>query len=114
MGQVFGARSLGLVAHLVEVVRRLLRDVEDRLELDLALGGEVRVGERLAKVLRERLVEVLVLLVGDVRRVARPQRLRGGEGGSGSRRGEASLFGLRVDFLRVDSSSHFVSAPWRR
>ena len=42
--------------YLVEVVRRLLGDVEDALELDLALSREVRVRERLAEVLGERLV----------------------------------------------------------
>ena len=40
-----------LVIVLVEVVRRLLGDEEDALELNLALGGEVRVRERLAEVL---------------------------------------------------------------
>ena len=64
-----------LVVVLVEVVRRLLGDVQDGLELDLALGREVRVRQRLAEVLGQRLVERLVLLVSDVRRVARPQGL---------------------------------------
>ena len=39
-------------------------------------SAEKCVGERFAEVLGERLVERLVLLVGDVGRVARPQRLR--------------------------------------
>ena len=47
----------GLGAHIAGIVRRLLGDEEDALELDLTLGGEVSVRERLAEVFRERLVE---------------------------------------------------------
>ena len=60
-------------ACLVEVVRRLLRDVEDALELNLALGAEVRVGEGLAEVLGQRLGWVRV-------GVRLGQRLRAGGG----------------------------------
>mmetsp|Transcript_858 Transcript_858/g.2667 ORF Transcript_858/g.2667 Transcript_858/m.2667 type:complete len:639 (-) Transcript_858:40-1956(-) len=64
------------VVVLVQVVWRLLGDEEDRLELDLALGVEVGVGERRVVVLGQRLVEGLVLVLRDVRRRARPERLR--------------------------------------
>ena len=47
--------GLLLVVVVVQVGRSLLGDVQDRLELDLALGRKVRVRERLAKVLGERL-----------------------------------------------------------
>ena len=73
-------------ACLVEVVGRLLRDVEDALELDLALGAEVRVREGLAEVLGQRLgwVRVGVRLgqrLGWVRVGVRlGQRLRAGGG----------------------------------
>ena len=45
--------GLLLVVVLVEVIRRLLGNVQNRLELDLTLGRKVRVRERLAKVLGE-------------------------------------------------------------
>eukprot|EP00962_Isochrysis_galbana_P017758 scaffold5115_cov113-Isochrysis_galbana.AAC.11 len=64
-----------LVVVVVQVLRGLLGNVEDRLELDLSLGREVGVGERLANVLGERLVEGRVLVLGNIRGVARPERL---------------------------------------
>mmetsp|Transcript_45038 Transcript_45038/g.106117 ORF Transcript_45038/g.106117 Transcript_45038/m.106117 type:complete len:860 (-) Transcript_45038:68-2647(-) len=61
---------------LVEKVRgRLLRDEQDRPELDLALGGEVDLVEGGIEVLGQRLEEVGVLVVGHVRRRAHPDRL---------------------------------------
>jgi hypothetical protein len=52
-----------------------LRDVEDSLELKLALDGEVLDGKVVLPVVGERLVERAVLLRGDVARVASPDRL---------------------------------------
>jgi hypothetical protein len=44
-----------------------LRHKQDRLEGDLAFGGEVDVRERFVPVLGDRLVELLVLLFGDLK-----------------------------------------------
>ena len=65
-----------VVEVLVQVRRRLLRQVQNALEVDLALRLEVRPRQRLLlAVPHQRLVEVRVLLVRDLALVARPNRL---------------------------------------
>mmetsp|Transcript_22146 Transcript_22146/g.45306 ORF Transcript_22146/g.45306 Transcript_22146/m.45306 type:complete len:376 (-) Transcript_22146:686-1813(-) len=64
---------LPVIVHHVEGC--LLRQEEDRLELDLTLRVEVRVGKRVEVVLGDALVELIVLLFGDVLLGAQPDRL---------------------------------------
>lgn len=52
-----------------------LGDVEDGLELELALNGEVLDSEVLLPIVRQALVERTVLLLRDVAGVASPDRL---------------------------------------
>uniref|UniRef100_A0A2M3ZY44 Secreted protein n=1 Tax=Anopheles triannulatus TaxID=58253 RepID=A0A2M3ZY44_9DIPT len=64
-----------LRAVLVEALRWLhLRHIQQRLERDLALGNEVRLRQRIGRVLGEALVELVVLLRRDLADLARPDR----------------------------------------
>mmetsp|Transcript_89396 Transcript_89396/g.252918 ORF Transcript_89396/g.252918 Transcript_89396/m.252918 type:complete len:230 (+) Transcript_89396:1200-1889(+) len=62
-----------IVVHHVE--RSFLGQVQNRLELDFSLGVEVGVRQRVQIVLRDALVELRVLLLGDVLLVAKPDGL---------------------------------------
>mmetsp|Transcript_12088 Transcript_12088/g.44852 ORF Transcript_12088/g.44852 Transcript_12088/m.44852 type:complete len:289 (-) Transcript_12088:492-1358(-) len=67
---------IGVVV-VVHARRRGSGNVQDGAELDLALGFEVRPSQRLVVVVADALVEVLVLLIGDVVRRASPDGLVG-------------------------------------
>ena len=59
---------------VVQVERRTRRQVQQLCVLLLALHPRVRPGERILEVVRDMLVELVVLLVGDLRLRPRPQR----------------------------------------
>ena len=64
-----------MVVVIEHIERCSARDVQDRAELNLTLCLEVRVCERVLGVLRNGLVKLIVLVLLDVRRVARPDCL---------------------------------------
>ena len=66
---------VALLLRLEEVEGGALGDVQDGLELELALDAEVLAREVVLPVVGERLVERRVFLLRDVRRVARPEGL---------------------------------------
>lgn len=66
---------VGLLLVLKHVEGRALGDVQDRLELELALHAKVLDGKMVLPVVGERLVEGSVLLLGHVLGVARPDGL---------------------------------------
>jgi hypothetical protein len=64
-----------LLLALEEVLRRALRGEEHGLELELALDAEVLDGQVVLPVVGQALLERALLLLGDVRRFALPDRL---------------------------------------
>ena len=63
-----------------EVERLVRRDVQERLELDDALGRVVDGPQRLVKIVRQVLVELDVLFLANLRLLPQPDRLASVEG----------------------------------
>lgn len=61
--------------YLEHVIRRLLRHIQNRSERDFSLGTEVHMAQWLFRVLGDALVELLVLVLLDLVRLAHPDRL---------------------------------------